>query len=204
MVDSKTSPTQPGRGIRKIVDLFHDLTVLLDQARKQSTMNGLSREKIEEMERGDFVGMTGEEIEEERKDRKRCHTALKLLNTLIPGFEQKADAADNIGHYCAPLQTGANDARSDDTSRLKIVVAEWLNSRSPSTSNTPNYLSAKGKGERGINHDLTGYLLCPIDYDWDDPCIRTKLRNADPGYDFASSFFPPMSLRRRVRRSRLA
>jgi len=60
---------------------------------------------------------------------------------------------------------------------------------SPSTSNTPNYLSAKGKGERGINHDLTGYLLCPIDYDWDDPCIRTKLRNADPGYDFASSFF---------------
>jgi hypothetical protein len=68
MVDSKTSPTQPGRGIRKIVDLFHDLTVLLDQARKQSTMNGLSREKIEEMERGDFVGMTGEEIEEERKE----------------------------------------------------------------------------------------------------------------------------------------
>ena len=67
-MDSKTSPTQPGRGIRKIVDLYHDLTTLLDQARKQSTMNGLSRERIEEMEREDFVGMTREEIEEARKE----------------------------------------------------------------------------------------------------------------------------------------
>jgi hypothetical protein len=66
------------------------------------------------------------------------------------------------------LQTGANDARSDDTSRLKIAVAEWINSRSPSTTNAPSHLSAKGKDERGINHDITGFLLCPIDYDWDD------------------------------------
>jgi len=65
------------------------------------------------------------------------------------------------------LQTGANDARSDDTSRLKVVVAEWLNSRSDSNSNPR--LSAKRKDEHGINHDITGYLLCPIDYDWDDP-----------------------------------
>jgi hypothetical protein len=109
---------------------------------------------------------------------------MKLLNTLIPGFEQKATAAENTASYCAPvsittilhglrpfshyiqLQTGANDARSDDTSRLKIVVAEWLNSRTPSTSHTR--LTAKGKDERGINHDITGHLLCPIDYDWDD------------------------------------
>jgi hypothetical protein len=66
------------------------------------------------------------------------------------------------------LQTGANDARSDDTSRLNSAIAEWLNSSSPSTSNAP-HLSAKGKDERGINHDITGFLLCPIDYDWDEP-----------------------------------
>jgi hypothetical protein len=64
------------------------------------------------------------------------------------------------------LQTGANDARSDNTSRLKIAVADWLNSRPDSTSNSR--LSAKGKDERGINHDITGFLLCPIDYNWDD------------------------------------
>jgi hypothetical protein len=29
--------------------------------------------------------------------------ALKLLNELIPGFEQKADAADNLSSYCSPV-----------------------------------------------------------------------------------------------------
>jgi hypothetical protein len=65
---SKTSPTQPGRGIRKIVDLYHDLTVLLIKARKQSVTNALDREALKEMDRSDFRGMTEEEIEEERKE----------------------------------------------------------------------------------------------------------------------------------------
>ena len=63
------------------------------------------------------------------------------------------------------LQSGANDARSDDTSRLKVAIAEWLNSRE--TSNVR--LSPKGKEGRGISNDITGRLLCPIDYDWDKP-----------------------------------
>jgi hypothetical protein len=32
--DKKTSPTQLGRGIRKIVDLYHDLSDLLNKAKK--------------------------------------------------------------------------------------------------------------------------------------------------------------------------
>lgn len=28
---------------------------------------------------------------------------MKILNTLIPGFEAKAIAAENIAHYCAPV-----------------------------------------------------------------------------------------------------
>jgi hypothetical protein len=65
------------------------------------------------------------------------------------------------------LQIGANDARSDDTGRLKSAIAEWLNSR-PDFGSNPR-LSAKGKDECGISHDITGFLLCPIDFDWNDP-----------------------------------
>ena len=68
LADSKTSLTQPGRGIRKVVDLYHDLTNLLSKARKQCTLDGLSRESIDETDRNDFIGMTEEEIEEERKE----------------------------------------------------------------------------------------------------------------------------------------
>lgn len=84
------------------------------------------------------------------------------------------------------LQTGANDARSDDTGRLKVAIAGWLNSRKPkkrlrnssrdgddsvteSDPDTPNFmLSERGKEERGISNSITGRLICPIDYNWDD------------------------------------
>jgi hypothetical protein len=67
-------------------------------------------------------------------------------------------------------------------------------------------LSTYKKSECGICNDVTGRLLCPIDFDWDDleyvicgifRCcglivlfsVRAKLRNAAPEYDISSSFF---------------
>jgi len=49
--DRKTSnsPTQPGWGIRKIVDLYHDLSDLLNKAKKHSTIiNELNTAMVEE------------------------------------------------------------------------------------------------------------------------------------------------------------
>jgi hypothetical protein len=67
--DSKTSPTQPGRGIRKIVDLYHDLSELLNKAKKYSAvLNELNPKVIEERDKIDFVGMSVDDIEEERKE----------------------------------------------------------------------------------------------------------------------------------------
>jgi len=65
----KISPTQPGRGIRKIVDLYHDLSDLLDKAKKYHTvLNEHNPEIIEEMDRVDFIGMSEDDIEEEQKE----------------------------------------------------------------------------------------------------------------------------------------
>jgi len=66
-------------------------------------------------------------------------------------------------------------------------------------------LSSYGKEEHGIGHDITGRLICPIDYNWDDLewvahsirsllltslcSIRTNLRDTAPGYDITSSVF---------------
>lgn len=88
-----------------------------------------------------------------------------------------------------------------------MAIADWLNCRKPSNEaeSSGSRLSAKCKEERGISNDITGQLLCPIEYDWEDPeyvndlyslfdlilpCrVRAKLREADPEYDFTSSFF---------------
>ena len=34
---------------------------------------------------------------------RRCHTALKLLNMLVPNFESRADVTDNLEFFCAPV-----------------------------------------------------------------------------------------------------
>ena len=62
------------------------------------------------------------------------------------------------------LQDGAKNARGDDVSKLMNRVAEWLNQQYP---HEPP-LSAIKRDGRGIHHPITGMLLCPIRYDWDD------------------------------------
>ena len=153
---------------------------------------------------------------------------MQLLDKLIPGFEERACVTIDITGLCAPvclpshqvscsilsltyldtkLQLGANHARSDDTCQLQKAIVDWINDHKPLNkgSNFTSRLSEKWKEERGISSDITGRLLCPIDYDWDDPkyvsyvffshwdlncaCrVCTKLREAAEGYDFNANF----------------
>lgn len=118
-----SSPTQPGRGIRKIIDLYHDLPELLDKANRHVVSQRLAPAERAKVDSNDFVGMSKEDIEDERQEyvilqhevvtvtqrddhigsRKRCYRALEKLNKLIPGFEQKATAAEDTNIFCAPV-----------------------------------------------------------------------------------------------------
>ncbi|KAJ6611078.1 hypothetical protein B0H10DRAFT_1664964, partial [Mycena sp. CBHHK59/15] len=40
---------------------------------------------------------------------------------------------------------------------------------------------------RGLEHDMSGGLLCPIDIDWDDPKVRADLHSG--ALDFVVSFY---------------
>ena len=63
------------------------------------------------------------------------------------------------------LRKGASGARRDDAANMKPAVVSWLTELlgNPVVPLTPN-----NKSERGFEHDLTGQLLCPMEYDWDD------------------------------------
>ncbi|KAJ3963487.1 hypothetical protein EV361DRAFT_967662, partial [Lentinula raphanica] len=43
---------------------------------------------------------------------------------------------------------------------------------------------------RGLQNDITGRLLCPVEFDWDDPVVRAAVRAFDTDYDFAISARP--------------
>ncbi|KAG2737403.1 hypothetical protein P692DRAFT_20761886, partial [Suillus brevipes Sb2] len=64
------------------------------------------------------------------------------------------------------LNKGADGARADDTTRLKVTVASWLMQQNP----PPNpVIQGQNKICRGFNNNATGRLICPVDYDWNDP-----------------------------------
>jgi hypothetical protein len=64
------SPTQPGRGIRKIADLFHDLPDLVDKAERHDMMErlGPDSDEMKKVDAVDFLGMTEGAINEERQE----------------------------------------------------------------------------------------------------------------------------------------
>jgi hypothetical protein len=58
-----SSPTQPGWGIRKIIDLYHNLPNLVEKANRHST--NILRSEREEMDKLEFAGLSEEAIEDE-------------------------------------------------------------------------------------------------------------------------------------------
>ena len=71
-----------------------------------------------------------------------------------------------LAHFSLQLIHSANDAGSDDRSCVKPKVAEWINAQ-PGIPDEQN-LTLSTRDGRGLQHDITGRLLCLIKYDWDD------------------------------------
>jgi len=57
------SPTQPGWGIHKIVDLYHDLSNLVEKASKH--LPNVMQSERDEIDKIELAGFSNEAIEEE-------------------------------------------------------------------------------------------------------------------------------------------
>ncbi|KAG1842822.1 hypothetical protein C8R48DRAFT_751038 [Suillus tomentosus] len=69
---------------------------------------------------------------------------------------------------------GAAGARGDDTKTLKSAVLDWI---VPQGEAIQPPLHRNSKIDRGFNHDLTGFLLCPVGLDWNDSQTKENLRS---------------------------
>jgi len=122
-----------------------------------------------------------------KRDWERSHTAVRELNRLIPNFQKKIDegSPEELNEFYAELQRGANGARSDDLNRIRSCIADWLNKADPAPSPLLEHSCRKN---RGLAHDVTGRLLCPAEFDWDNLVTRAKLRAWDEEFDWLSSY----------------
>ncbi|KAG5633021.1 hypothetical protein H0H81_012441 [Sphagnurus paluster] len=65
--------------------------------------------------------------------------------------------------YFSLLTRGATEARGDDIGNIKKAIAHWINKMY-----SPSQALDADKTNRGLQHDTTGLLLCPIEHDWKD------------------------------------
>ncbi|KAG1744104.1 uncharacterized protein EDB91DRAFT_1246984 [Suillus paluster] len=42
----------------------------------------------------------------------------------------------------------------------------------------------------GFNNDATGWLICPVDYDWNDPVVQQGIRDYHPDYHVTAHSWP--------------
>ncbi|KAG1841390.1 hypothetical protein C8R48DRAFT_544431, partial [Suillus tomentosus] len=84
------------------------------------------------------------------------------------------------------LRQGADGARGDDTSKLKALVADWVNRElKPNPPVDPD-----DKHTRGFINDACGKLLCPAELDWNNPATKAGIRDRSQGYIVTELSFP--------------
>ncbi|KAG1868167.1 hypothetical protein C8R48DRAFT_599093 [Suillus tomentosus] len=84
------------------------------------------------------------------------------------------------------LKRGADAARGDDTGTLKELVASWLNNDCRPTP----LIRADDKHHRGFVSDASGKLLCPAEWQWDDPVIRAGIRDRTAAFIVSENSWP--------------
>ena len=64
------------------------------------------------------------------------------------------------------ITKGASGSRSDDTKSLKSAIIDMI---TPKDGVLSPPLQKNVKTDRGFYHPRTGELLCPVNYNWNDP-----------------------------------
>ncbi|KAG1728412.1 hypothetical protein EDD22DRAFT_961062 [Suillus occidentalis] len=130
-----------GRAIRRIVALFDSIE--------------------------DLVAENDRRHEEDNEDHTLEQIGYITLSGTLPWFYRKGSEMeyDEYAHMLKMLRQGADSARGDNTSKLKALVAEWVNREFK--PDPP--VDSDDKHSRGFSNDACGRLLCPAELDWNNP-----------------------------------
>ncbi|KAG2135973.1 hypothetical protein DEU56DRAFT_737359 [Suillus clintonianus] len=159
-----------GRALRRIVTLFDNIEDLIRENDRRCDLDG--------------------EDENMTVDQDRLQTGYIALNHALPWFHSKASELDmenvEFSYMLKKLRQGADSARGDDTSKLKSLVADWINRElKPDPLVDPD-----DKHCRGFVNDACGRLLCPTELDWNSPIVRAGIRDRTDDYVVTEMSWP--------------
>ncbi|KAG2107617.1 uncharacterized protein F5147DRAFT_774064 [Suillus discolor] len=108
--------------------------------------------------------------DENNVDQDRLQVGYITLTHTLPWFHKKA----------VEMEYG------NDCSKLKTLIAEWVNREfKPDHPVDPD-----DKHSHGFSNDACGRLLCPAEFDWNNPVIKAGIRDRSEGYVVTDLSFP--------------
>ncbi|KAG1894789.1 uncharacterized protein F5891DRAFT_961132 [Suillus fuscotomentosus] len=155
-----------GRAIRRVVTLFDNIEDLVNENDRRCETDD----------------------QDHTLDQDRLQIGYGTLTRTLPWFHKKGSETqyDEYLHMLKMLWQGADSARGDDTSKLKNLVAEWVNRDFKPT----HPVDPDDKHSRGFTHDVCGKLLCPAELDWNNLDVRTGIRDRSEGHVVTDLSFP--------------
>ncbi|KIM65580.1 hypothetical protein SCLCIDRAFT_112399 [Scleroderma citrinum Foug A] len=151
-----------GRCIQRLVSLTARVEDLVNESDQHACLD-------------DFKG---EHTKEQDRMFKAYNKLLGHQPFLRRAFESEGDVRQLVNTY-KELNKGADATCGDDAASLKPVVVQWLMSAEPGPE---PLLEPDEKDGRGFDHDITGHLLCPVDYDWNNPHHRAAICDYHPEF----------------------
>ncbi|KAG2149441.1 hypothetical protein BD769DRAFT_1659001 [Suillus cothurnatus] len=155
-----------GRGIRRVVALFDSIEDLVTE----------NDRRYDDNEDAATI------------DQERLQIGYDILMRTLPWLLKTSSDIehDDYMRMLKMLRQGADGARGDDTSKLKTLIADWVNRELK-----PNPLvDSDDKHSRGFINDACGKLLCPAELDWNDPITKAGIRDRSEGYVVTDLSFP--------------
>ncbi|KAJ7689716.1 hypothetical protein B0H17DRAFT_849093, partial [Mycena rosella] len=163
-----------GRALRKVVSLFDPLEDLVSEYDRREEL----RVQREEDEDDTPVKHTLEQD--------RLYRGFQELLKFVPGLKLALVNTHplELAEIYSQLRKGAASAHGDDTGSVRAAMVEWV----PKGTKEP--LIATSRVNRGIEGEVTGPLICPVDYDLADPEVRAKIADGDSAFKITADQWP--------------
>ncbi|KAJ7123861.1 hypothetical protein C8R43DRAFT_958999 [Mycena crocata] len=179
VASNKTGPTvksfkNMGRALRKVASMFDPLEALIAERDR----------RLEQDEKRDLECDTSPIIY--TAEQKRLFRGYEVLVEVIPGIKAAIVSCDvhELSHMLSQLRLGASGAMGDDNNSTRAAIIDWIEK----SLTAP--LSPSSRVNRGIEGDVTGPLLFPVDYDYNDLVVRAKVINGDDDFRITADQWP--------------
>ncbi|KAJ7934816.1 hypothetical protein B0H13DRAFT_2305276 [Mycena leptocephala] len=152
-----------GRAICKVVSLFDPIQALVGEYDRRQELEDKREEE------GDDTPVS------HTLEQNRLYRGFQELQRYVPAIKQALVSFDptELDAMYSKLQKGATGAHGDDVSSVRAAMAGFVG------KGAKDPLVPSSRANRGLESAVTGPLLFPVDYDYNDLLVRAKVINGD-------------------------